>query len=52
MGRMALGDAKRSEVVSTRLTKDQREELEKVYGKAGDGLHALVLAWYGDRKRK
>jgi hypothetical protein len=52
MGRQMLGDSKRSEVVSTRLTKDQREELEKVYGKAGDGVHALVLAWYGDRKRK
>lgn len=52
MGRMALGDAKRSEVVSTRLTKDQKAELEKVYGKAGDGLHALLIAWYGDRKRK
>jgi hypothetical protein len=47
---MALGDAKRSEVVSTRITKEQKKELEKVYGKAGDGLHALMIAWLGNRK--
>ena len=45
MGRPQLGKAKRSEVIHVRVTEAERKELEKAFGKAGVGLHALMTAW-------
>jgi hypothetical protein len=52
MGRQMLGDSKRTEVVSTRMTKAQKQELERVYGKAGDALHAFMVAYFAQRGEK
>lgn len=45
MGRLPLGEAKKTEVVSIRMTKDEREQLEQVFGKAAKGLEFLHGAW-------
>lgn len=50
MGRLPLGEAKRTEIISIRVTKDEREELERVFGKAGHGLTAIYNAWKDSRK--
>lgn len=50
MARPLLGDQKRSEIIHVRVTKAEKEALEKVYGKAANGLHALMIAWLGNRK--
>lgn len=50
MGRPLLGKAKRTEIISVRITEDERRELEKVYPTAAIGLHALMKAWMVNRK--
>lgn len=50
MARPLLGSEKRSEIVHVRITKAQRIELERVYGKAGVALHALMTAWLKNQK--
>jgi hypothetical protein len=45
MPRPQLGTQARTEIISVRITAAQRKELERVYGKASDGLHALLTAW-------
>lgn len=52
MARPNLGSRARSEVVCVRLTKSEREQLEKVFGKASDGLHGLVMAWLTRQEEK
>lgn len=50
MSRPQLGTQARTEIISVRVTAAQKKELERVYGKASEGLHALLTAWIGDRK--
>lgn len=50
MPRPLLGTEARTEIISVRITPAQRRQLEKVYGKASEGIHALIVAWIGQRK--
>lgn len=45
MPRNPLGRAKRSVVVSVRLTEDEANELAELYGSKEKGLYALYVQW-------
>jgi len=44
------GDAAKTEVITVRMTKAEREDLERTYGKAAKGLQALMTAAQIGRK--
>jgi hypothetical protein len=51
MGRASLGKAARTEVLSTRGTEAQKQELEATYGTVAKGLAALLkAAGIGEKK--
>jgi hypothetical protein len=50
MGRPLLGKEKRTEIISIRITGEQRKELERVYGNGNRGMHAIFIAWLAQRK--
>ena len=49
MPRTPLGRAKRSVVVSVRMTEDEAQELAEVFGTKEKGLLALQQAWKRNR---
>lgn len=51
MPQIAKGKETRTEVITVRFTKEQRRELEAMYGKAARGVHAIVVAALRERKK-
>lgn len=44
MPNVSKGSGTRSEVITVRFTKEEREKLEAQYGRAARGVHAIVAA--------
>lgn len=51
MPRPLLGDQARTEIIHVRVTAAQKQALEKVFGKAAEGLHAIFMIWYKGRTK-
>ena len=49
MPRPLLGNEARTEIIHVRITKAEKAALERVFGKAGEGMHALFIAWLKGR---
>lgn len=45
MARPLLGDEARTEIIHVRVTKAQKQMLEMTFGKAAEGLHAILMVW-------
>lgn len=45
MARPLLGDEARTEIIHVRVTKAQKAALEKVFGRAAEGLHTIFMIW-------
>lgn len=45
MPRPLLGEQARTEIIHVRVTKAEKAALEKAFGKAANGLHAIFLIW-------
>lgn len=52
MPQIAKGKDKRSAIVTTRFTESEKQQLEKLYGKAARGVHAIVIASLRNGKAK